>query len=316
MRRYLAQKLESLKNSSRAPTANHLVEGERSIFDPREIEHLSRAKGEARIRYLCESHYLGDYEILCRCLGRFKMFLDTRDVGFVPHILMDGFWEYWNTQFVVRTVTYGMTVLDIGANFGYFSLLLAHLIGDAGRLIAIEPNLPVADKLIKSLMINGFAARSTVVKAAVGSDPSGSVAFFSSIEEPKNAHIVQSEIMTDGGATVMVPTTNVDLIARQVQSVDFIKIDIEGAEVAATEGMKETISRCHPILFLEFNAARPGSESMIEKLSHWYSQEPRYVDFDANVKTIKISDLMTRDYGHDYMVVFGKFNSVSNSRLE
>ena len=68
------------------------------------------------------------------------MYLDTRDVGFAQHIIMDGYWEYWVTQFMIEVVKPGFRVVDIGANFGYYTNLLSDLVGPDGCCLAIEPN--------------------------------------------------------------------------------------------------------------------------------------------------------------------------------
>ena len=138
------------------------------LFDLAGLKTVERHICEAEIRTRCRSQYLGDYEILCRCLGRYSMFLDTRDVGFASHILMDGFWEYWVTRFMVEIIQPDFRVLDIGANFGYYSLLLSDLVGSNGFCLAVEPNPQVARKLKKNLAINGFASRSKVLALALG----------------------------------------------------------------------------------------------------------------------------------------------------
>lgn len=83
------------------------------------------------------------------------------DVGFAPHIIMDGFWEYWITQFIAARMKDGAVVLDVGANFGYYTLLMSDLIGPSGKCIAFEPNPGVAAKLRKTIAINGFESRAT-----------------------------------------------------------------------------------------------------------------------------------------------------------
>ena len=116
---------------------------------------IERAQNEAAIRGLCRNAYLGDHTSLCRVLGRYKMFVDTRDIGIASHLLLDGFWEMWVTEEMLRHVRQGMTVLDIGANLGYFSLLLADLTGPRGRVIAFEPNPLMSSLARRSIEVNG-----------------------------------------------------------------------------------------------------------------------------------------------------------------
>src|SRR5271165_2925357 len=72
-----------------------------------------------------KSIYLGDHLALAQVLDRFKMYVDTRDIGIAPHLLMGGHWEMWITKLFCDLLQPGMTVVDVGANFGYYTLLAA-----------------------------------------------------------------------------------------------------------------------------------------------------------------------------------------------
>src|SRR2546423_1277061 len=60
-----------------------------------ELPTIGRGELEGRARRAVSPVYLGDSVALCRILGRYKFYIDTRDVGFGAHILLDGFWEIW-----------------------------------------------------------------------------------------------------------------------------------------------------------------------------------------------------------------------------
>lgn len=68
--------------------------------------------------------YLGDGAVLTRLVSGEVMLLDGRDRSVAPVLIMDGVWEPDVTQVVLRCVRPGMRALDVGANFGYFTLLL------------------------------------------------------------------------------------------------------------------------------------------------------------------------------------------------
>jgi FkbM family methyltransferase len=275
------------------------------LFDVRSIPSVPRPEGEAQIRRYCESHYLGGHETLARCLGRYKMFLDTRDLGFAPHIIMDGFWEYWITQFIVGRIEPGFCVLDIGANFGYYALLLSDLIGSQGRCIAVEPNPSVAAKLRKSLSVNGFAGRTDVKEVALGHQSSGTVRFFVPREEPKNGQIVPSDFDAgERGQLIDVGVTTVDDLCASMDRLDFIKIDAEGAEDGILAGMERTLRRLTPSLLLEFNAGRGhDGERLVRRLQEVYA-DLCFVDYDAKLKFVTPADLVTRNVGEDWMLFF------------
>src|SRR5882672_5557832 len=114
---------------------------------PHHLATWSRPLLERAIRRRVQTAYLGDGLVLARILGRHKIFLRSSDRGFACHVMLDGFWEMWLTQFLAHRVKPGMTVIDVGANFGYYTLLLGDAVGEAGRVIAAEPNPDAASLL-------------------------------------------------------------------------------------------------------------------------------------------------------------------------
>ena len=104
------------------------------LVSPLELATGERFALENRCRALTNPVYLGDHTALCRVLGFYKMYLDTTDTGFASHLLLDGFWEMWLTVFFARQVKPGMTVIDVGANYGYYTLLFGALVGPEGRV--------------------------------------------------------------------------------------------------------------------------------------------------------------------------------------
>ena len=122
----------------------------RILSEPREI-----AEGE--IRGLCRTSYLGDHQALTRILGRYKLYVDTRDIGIASHLMLDGYWEMWVTEAMMRLLRRGAVVADVGANLGYFTVLMADLTGADGHVLSFEPNPQLAPLVRKSVEINGFA---------------------------------------------------------------------------------------------------------------------------------------------------------------
>ena len=107
---------------------------------PHHLATQPRQRLEAAIRRRVQTAYLGEGVVLARILGRQKIFLRSADRGFACHLMLDGFWEIWLTQYLAGCVRPGMTVIDVGANYGYYTLLLADAVGEAGHVIAVEPN--------------------------------------------------------------------------------------------------------------------------------------------------------------------------------
>ena len=101
-------------------------------LDIEEFAGRSKRALEALCRARAQPVYLGGNEALCRILGRYKLYVDTRDKGLCAHLLLDGYWEMGLTMHIARHVRAGMTAIDVGANFGYYTVLLGALVGEDG----------------------------------------------------------------------------------------------------------------------------------------------------------------------------------------
>lgn len=209
---------------------------------------------EKSIRRRVQTAYLGHGLVLARILGRHKIFLRSSDRGFACHLMLDGFWEIWLTQFLAEKVKPGMTVVDVGANYGYYTLLMGDAVGETGCVISVEPNPDAVALLAESVTLNGFGPRTRLVSQALGAE-AGSALLFTPDSEPKNAMLV-SESGLPGGRTRTVPVTTLDAVALHGPRIDLIKIDAEGAEEAIVAGMQAVMTRDRPTLVLEYNAAR------------------------------------------------------------
>jgi FkbM family methyltransferase len=275
-----------------------------NLLDVRDFGAMTRAQLEEAIRSRTRAVYLGDDTALCRILGCYKFFVSTKDIGFGSHVMLDGFWEIWLTQFMARHVKPGMQVIDIGANFGYYSLLLCDLVSESGNCLSIEPNPAVAECLRASLSINGFASRSTVANCALGDGSAPAARLFIPYREAKNARIVSSSEAIDSrlGSAIDVPYTTVDRICAEMKRIDFIKIDAEGSEALIFQGMDAILTRHNPDLILEFNYVRyPKPAEFIAKIVSHYPVL-RYLDFDSEIKALSESRLATDNLGEDWLL--------------
>ena len=163
-------------------------------------------------------------------------------------------------RLVSRYLKPGMTVLDIGANVGLYSLLAERLVGSAGRVWAIEPAEDSYGRLLKNLALNG-AGGVTAVKVALSA---------------KNDHfatLLREEGFLDGeryllpeGAkaihaadTERVPTLTLDVFCQRqgIGQVDFIKMDIEGGEYEVLQGAGAILT-ANPGLVMLFEHTREG----------------------------------------------------------
>lgn len=281
--------------------------GRRDRLDIEEFAYRSKRALEALCRARAQPVCLGDNEGLCRILGRYKLYVDTSDRGLCAHLLLDGFWEMGLTMHIARTVRPGMVAVDVGANFGYYTILLGALVGERGHVVAIEPAPATAALLRRSVELNGFQAFTTVVEAAAGASEAADRLLHVPPGEPKNAQLVTSPAVVEsaGGTVHRVAEVRLDALLTDHRRIDFVKIDAEGAEEAIVAGLLATLRRDRPNLVLEFNAGRARNPAgLLATLEAIYGR-PRYLDLHGRVHAASAAQLTGERVGSDWLLVFG-----------
>jgi FkbM family methyltransferase len=287
-----------------------LKEARQARLDTLSIPELAsgdRFDLEAFCRVQAQSAYLGDHTALCRILGRYKMYIDTRDTGFGSNVLLDGFWEMWLTIFIARLVRPGMVAIDVGANFGYYTLILADLVGETGHVYAVEPNPATTIALRRSIRLNIPAGRATLIEAAAGAADGSQSLLYAPHGEPKNAMIIASpdEVSAASGTLYPVFEVAVDTIADGCGRIDFIKIDAEGAEEGIIAGALKTLARDKPHLVLEFNTSRyRDPRAFLAQLTGIYGRL-RHIDFYGNAVEVTEGQVESDRSGEDWLLYFG-----------
>lgn len=265
------------------------------------IATLSQQSFKATCRAVCQTAYLGNDTILCRVLGRFFLYADSQDIGIVPHLCADGFWETWMTLAVAQVLQPGWKCIDVGANHGYYTLLMAEVIGKTGQILALEPNPKLANLLQRTVDMNGFSTFTTVLAKAAIDQPGDPINLVIPQGRGMNASVLRGVSPTD--EVVAVETTSIDALTQDWEQVDLIKIDAEGAEVLIWQGLQQTIKR-HPriIIVLEFNAGRyPNPQAFLEAiLAAGFALQ--HIDFDAEIKPLTIEQCLTERYHQDWLL--------------
>jgi FkbM family methyltransferase len=213
---------------------------------------LDRAALEREARRMCQTARLGDGELICRVLGKYIMYVDPQDRGITPHLALNGFWESWVTVALARLIQPGWRCIDIGANVGYFTLLMADRAGTAGRVMALEPNPAMARHLELNVCVNGFRDRVDMRGVAAADRDDGEARLTVDPADPGLATICAGSGRE--GQVIAARTATVDRLVAAWPCVDLVKIDAEGAEPAIWRGMQRTLARNARIaVVLEFS---------------------------------------------------------------
>jgi FkbM family methyltransferase len=223
----------------------------------------NRSELESTSRQLAQAVPYGDHRILCRLLGEYLAFVDDRDLMLGPRLALDGFWESWVTLAIARHVQPGMWCIDVGANYGYFTLLMAGLVGPEGRVVACEPFPSLAnDYLPRNLALNGFGQNVEVCAKAVGNVDDRLVEFALKTDDFASSSLAKWSA-TGAIESIQVPTVTIDRLGADWTRLDLIKIDVEGAEASVWEGMQKTLSRIpQAIIVLELHLERDPPQTL------------------------------------------------------
>jgi len=152
------------------------------------------------------------------------------------------------TLIFTKLITEGMTVIDIGAHAGYYTLIAARAVGDKGRVFAFEPE-PSNYKLIcKNIELNNYRNVIPVQKAVT--NITGPMKLFLAKDASEHSTISDNPRQR---AILIDSTTLDDFFVNRLQPVHIIKIDVEGAEYAVLQGMNRIIAKNPELkIFTEF----------------------------------------------------------------
>jgi FkbM family methyltransferase len=180
--------------------------------------------------------------------GDFRLLVDRSDDAVGRALLNGGAYEPHLSRFVRQVVKPGMVAIDIGANIGYYTMLLSRLVGPSGRVLAFEPNSENCRMLLLSRGVNEFENIDLFPFAA--STGAGAVCFTAAIGS--NGALLPNlpASITDANC-VVVPSLSLDSLP--IERADFIKLDIEGAEYLALTGAEQLVRGCRPVIATEFS---------------------------------------------------------------
>lgn len=151
-----------------------------------------------------------------------------------------GVYEYWKTKLFFNLLKEGMTVVDIGVNKGYFSLLFAKLMNDRGTVLSFEPDPDNCFWFRKSIQANRYRCIKLYQYAL--SDKEGNAAFYLG-EKSGWGSLFPSSRSTQ--QTISVRTRELDNVLKdeKINRVDVMKIDVEGADLLVLRGAERTLEK-------------------------------------------------------------------------
>jgi FkbM family methyltransferase len=149
----------------------------------------------------------------------------------------------------------GMTVYDIGANIGFFSLLAARLVGATGHVTAFEADPEIVERLRENVARNQAAPISVEQKAVWSSSSPVLFARADAEVSPDRGlgHVINNDAEGPAPSTIRVEAVTVDEYARKSGAPDFMKCDVEGAEVEVFRGAEKLLNDRPPLILCEMH---------------------------------------------------------------
>lgn len=245
---------------------------------------------------------------LSAAVGELSLEVVTRDeIGRFLYVY--GLWDLLGTRLVQRFLRPGMTVLDVGANIGYYSLIAALQVGSGGVVHSFEPHDEIRGWLARNVTRNGL--QNIIIRSEAVTNQTGEVRFYRSAEASNQgiSSTVEGPALHGDrreASPVVVPAMCLDDVVNGLGcSVDLIKLDVEGAERVAFEGGERLLSAADaPLVLFESYELGPTAEILgaygfqVRRLSHhWrhglclaqdsataFQGEPNYVAYKQHHK--------------------------------
>lgn len=193
-----------------------------------------------------------------------RFWVNPRDF-YVSLGIRHGRWEASETSFVKRVVKPGMNAIDVGANLGWYTVHMARLVGDGGSVVAFEPRDDLHRYLAMTVDENGLA-NVTVHRLALGAaETERLLRWRANDDNPGSTHFSPRVLEEDESfeAFSYQQTTVRTLDATVRQRVDFIKIDVEGAEKMVFDGAERILRRDRPVILSEMS---PGLLRLVSNI--------------------------------------------------
>jgi FkbM family methyltransferase len=226
----------------------------------RRIAGLSRHIRKRRISRFCNrAFYLGrdpasSLKLIAPYHRGLLIHIDTNS-WLERWILNQDYYEPELVDFLERCLKPGMVALDVGANIGCHTLVMANAVGATGRVFAFEPNPAIHRRLRQNIALNRFA-QVEVLPVCLG-DHAGDETLFAPLEGEYNQGLASMHRGNLGPRCQEIAVTSVtldDFVREQgLNRLDLLKVDVEGHEFQVLSGAGQVLRQFRPVLVLEFS---------------------------------------------------------------
>lgn len=236
--------------------------------------------------------------------GRSFHFNPEKSAGWLYTVPYSGTFEQKETEFVRRAVQSDFVCIDIGACFGWYSVLLSHVVGERGQVHSFEPVPDNRECLLTNLALN-HASNVKVNTFALG-DKECSTKIYVPMDGVSGSLKAHAKLEDCKILEINVSTLDKYVTDNELNRIDFIKADIEGAEFLMLKGAEFTLRKYRPILMLEVQAHSTKLFGYVpEDLFEWLKKigyKAYYVN--ASYELVKYNNSLDQSELPDYNFIF------------
>jgi len=202
-------------------------------------------------------------------------------------IFITGNFEPSEMSWLADTLKDEMVFIDVGANIGLYTMFAAKLVGAGGRVLAVEPSEREFQRLSLHVALNDLGNVTCLQFAAADETGVGKLKIAG---EEKSGQNTLGKFVTESIEVLRVETVRMRpldkvIAEHELERVDVIKIDVEGAELRVLGGLASTIERWRPKLLIELAPEALASQNTTpEKLIEWL-RDSRYELFEFSHTT-------------------------------
>ena len=209
-------------------------------------------------------------------------------------------------SFLKKTLKKDNVFIDIGANIGAYTLIASKLVEKTGMVIAFEPVNTINKMLIENIMMNDLT-NITVEKKAVYDQNTNLELFISNEQNMGMSSILNHSHESGEKQKIEAITLDNYVQLKKLAKIDLVKIDIEGAEIHALKGMKQSLVKFKPTLIIEISDGILENSSVKSNAIYDFLFDLNYVPYNIDEKG-NIKDFSSKDINYHNYIFLTKSN--------
>ena len=193
-------------------------------------------------------------------LGKYEFQTIKNDQGISTELQIYESHEPLTTHLIINELKQDMVCIDLGSNIGYYAVIESNIIGESGKIFAIEPspvNFPILKLNLENQKKNNFVA----YNIGIG-DKNEEMEFIISAKSNWSRIRMNNEKINSEDKVIKIPvkTLNSFVNENNIKKIDILRMDVEGFEYSILLGANEVLEKFKPKLFIEIHKMYLGKE--------------------------------------------------------